>query len=111
MRLIAIWMLVFGVLAGLSARVLDSQGHSICLACSHADEHGIDHHHGHSHEDCDPDHPHHHDCCSPVQPLGVDHHSPCRLGFSPESSLLGVRHEGDLPPDEPFLSSEKPPLI
>lgn len=105
-------MLLFGVLAGLSARVLATQGHSICQACSHADEHGMHHHHpGHGHEDCDPDQPHHHDCCSPVQPLGVENHSPCRLGFSPESLLLGVRHEGELPPEEPFLSSEKPPLI
>ncbi|MGL4399675.1 MAG: hypothetical protein ACRCXD_07380 [Luteolibacter sp.] len=110
MKVIGMWMLLFGVFAGLNARVLAPQGDSVCLACHHAEDHGT-HHHGHSHEDCDPDHPHHHDCCSPVQPLGVENHSPCRLGFSPESFLLGVRQEGELPPEEPFLSSEKPPLI
>ena len=29
----------------------------------------------------------------------------------PGSSLLGVRHEGEVPPEGPFLGSEKPPLI
>jgi hypothetical protein len=29
----------------------------------------------------------------------------------PGSTLLGVRQDGEIPPDEPVLGSEKPPLI
>ncbi len=43
--------------------------------------------------------------------MSVDNHFICRLGLIPGSSLLGVRHEGEAIPDEPFLGSEKPPLI
>jgi hypothetical protein len=58
---------------------------------------------------CPPDHEHH-SCCSSALPLIVDSDSICWLGIL-ESSLLGVRHDGEVPPEEPFLASEKPPLI
>ncbi|GAA5117509.1 hypothetical protein JIN84_17255 [Luteolibacter yonseiensis] len=58
---------------------------------------------------CPPDHEHH-NCCSSGLPLSLDSSYICRLGV-PGSSLLGVRHEGEVPPEGPFLASEKPPLI
>lgn len=58
---------------------------------------------------CPPDHEHH-GCCTVAMPLVLDNSFICRLGV-PGSSLLGVRHEGEVPPEGPFLASEKPPLI
>ncbi len=40
----------------------------------------------------------------------MENHFMGRLGVS-ESILLGVGHESEIPPEKPFLSSEKPPLI
>jgi hypothetical protein len=43
-------------------------------------------------------------------PLIVESNAACRSGV-PGSSQLGFRHEGEDPPEGPFLGSEKPPLI
>lgn len=43
-------------------------------------------------------------------PLTVEIQQICRIGVS-GLHLFGFRHEGELPPEEPVLSSEKPPLI
>jgi hypothetical protein len=59
---------------------------------------------------CPSDHHHHSGCCSHPLPLTVGNDPVCRLGIS-DSSDIGVSHESDLPPEEPFLSPEKPPLI
>jgi hypothetical protein len=110
--------MVFGILAGLNAQVLaaDHAHVETCTMepaetpCAHSRQ---DPHHGHHHpgEDHDGnDHHHHHDCCSHAQPLTVENHHLRQPGV-PGSSLLGVRHEGEVPPEEPFLGSEKPPLI
>lgn len=52
----------------------------------------------------------HHNCCSSGLPLIIDNGSNSRLGV-PGSSRLGILHEGEVPPDGPFLSEDKPPLI
>jgi hypothetical protein len=66
--------------------------------------------HQHDGKDCPLEHHHHHGYCSHGLPLTVDQNLQYRFGF-PDSSLLGVRHDGEVPPDGPYLSSEKPPLI
>ena len=109
--------MVLFVMAGLNARVLATNA-AHAATCAHAEEVCCDHSHDgsskecqHEGEDCPKDHHHHHhNCCSAAQPLtvGNDHFFPmCLAG----SSLSGIRHEGDMLPEEPFLSSEKPPLI
>ncbi|MES2439018.1 MAG: hypothetical protein V4584_08120 [Verrucomicrobiota bacterium] len=116
MRSLLTWLMVFSVLAGLNVRVLAAD-----VGCAEACTRSVtccdDHHethapasHQHDGKDCPMDHHHHHDCCSHTLPLTLDHTLTCRLGI-PGSSLLGVRHEGEVPPEGPFLSSEKPPLI
>jgi hypothetical protein len=42
--------------------------------------------------------------------LTVENNPDRKLGV-PGSSLLGVLHESEVPPEEPVLGSEKPPLI
>ena len=109
-------LLAFCVFAGLNARVLAvtctsaSECGKVTESCcqddnalgSPADEH-------HDGGDCPMEH-HHHGLCSHGLPLGVDIQTPARLTL-PGSLKLSFRHEGDMPPDGPFLGSEKPPLI
>lgn len=118
MRMFLTWLMVFGMLAGLNARVLAADaGHlTVCPdsseSCCH-DDPGSDApaaplHDGETH--CPQDH-HHHLCCYlHALPLAAEDEPGCRLA-DPTSSLTGVRHESTLMPDGPFLSSEKPPLI
>jgi len=115
-------LLVFGVFAGLNLRVLASDhAHPPKTGQDCSDHH--DHHHPaedlhspHS-DDCPTGgkhdgegHHHHHGCCSPAQPLTIENDH-LRQPYLPDSSLVGVRHDCEVPPDEPFLGSEKPPLI
>ena len=61
-------------------------------------------------EKCPVDH-HHTSCCSHhVMPLSLAEKSGDRFG-NPGSFLPRNRHESEIPPDSPFLGSEKPPLI
>jgi hypothetical protein len=108
--------MVFCVVAGLNARVLAadavhvgncSQAEEIC--CSHSHGEAPDDHQ-HDGKKCPQDHHHHHGCCSISQPLTVENDHIRQPGI-PGSSLLGMRQEAEVPPEEPFLSSEKPPLI
>ncbi len=115
------WLMVLGVLAGLSSRG---------LAIGHSHEHGHDHDHGsehgspcHGHEEpdhdepatdcpsnCPPgDHHHHHACCGAL-PLAVDIAVGCRLPL-PDSFLLGLQSLRLVPPDGPVFDLDKPPLI
>jgi hypothetical protein len=116
MKAILAWIMVICVMAGLNARVLATNA-SHAGTCTQAEVVCCDHSHEespadcqHDGEKCPKDHHHHHGCCSVAQPLAVgnDHFFPLSLL---DSSLLGVRPEGDALPEEPFLSSEKPPLI
>jgi hypothetical protein len=107
--------MVFCVLAGLSVRVLAGSDLS-----AHVHERSAEdccENHCHSPNESDPGphdtHPHHHDgCCMHAIPLllGIEPQQPCRLGV-PHATRMKFCHEGDTPPDEPFLRSEKPPLI
>ena len=113
--------MMVGVLLGLSLRVIGSvdlhpltQANCANLieACcqDHSDVSAPQDHQHEEGKDCPLEHHHHHGNCSHVLPVMVDQNFQCRFGV-PDSSLLGVRHEGEVPPDGPYLSSEKPPLI
>lgn len=117
MRSLLTWLMVFCVMAGLNARVLGA-GTPHVATCSHVEEVCCDHSHEPACEDrhndgekCPQEHHHHHyGCCHNSQPLTVenDHfRQPAFFG----SSLPGIRHDGEIAPEEPFLGSEKPPLI
>jgi len=116
MKSLVTWLMVFCLLAGLNAQALAAEfGHA--GGCSHVQEISCDHSHReapddhrHDGEKCPQDHHHHHGCCSTAQPLTIENDH-LRRPCIPGSSLLGVRHEGEVPPEEPFLASEKPPLI
>lgn len=61
-------------------------------------------------EKCPVDH-HHTSCCSHHgMPLSLAEKLGDRFG-NPGSFLPRNRHESEIPPDSPFLGSEKPPLI
>lgn len=104
-------------MAGLNARVLASNaGHvgtctqsetACCSDATHENESSDCDHDG---EKCPKDHHHHHSCCSPAQPLTMENDH-FRQQSLLTSSLLGIRPEGDVLPEDPFLGSEKPPLI
>jgi hypothetical protein len=109
--------MVFGVLTGLGVRGLAMTLHPDAVALPVEDSCSHDHHHHgptpepHSHDgkDCPPDH-HHHGCCCAAMPLTLENDQACRLGI-PVMAVFGMLHEGEVPPEEPLLSSEKPPLI
>ena len=117
MRFLATWLMVLCVLAGLNSRLMASScndatrcEHRMDLCCDDGAQacQPVDSHR--PGDKCPPDHHHHHTCCSHVVALGLDQKAPCHLG-TPVSALETMRHQGDRPPDEPFLGSEKPPLI
>lgn len=108
--------MVFCVLAGLNVRVLGAESCHVDT-CSHIEEICCDHTHQqapdeqqHDETKCPQEHHHHHGSCPVSQPLTVENDHLRQPGI-PGSSLLGVRHEGEVAPEEPFLGSEKPPLI
>lgn len=110
--------MVFGMLAGLNARVLAADAGHLTVY-PHSSEACCHHDHGpdtpaapltDEEQHCPHDH-HHHLCgCLHALPLATEDELGCRLA-DPVSSLTGVRPESALVPDEPFLGSEKPPLI
>jgi len=118
MSLLLKYLMVFCVLAGLHASAAASD---VCrlTACSESADHcnsmdtcGLSsqkdlHHEG---DPCPMDHHHHCGDCTHAPALTVESVPACQLGLV-GSLVLGVCHESDLPPEEPFLGSEKPPLI
>lgn len=116
LRLVITWLVVFCVAFGLGARVLaaDTSRVAICTesttCCDHPHEVKTPAEHQHNGEDCPLEHHHHHGCCSHSSPLTLDSTLIYRLGI-PVGLLLAIRHEGEITPEGPFLSSEKPPLI
>lgn len=117
MRPLLTWLMVICTLAGLNARVLAADASRVAVCVKSADTCCQDHHdapapeeHHHDGDDCPTDHHHHFGCCSLAQPLTVENNLNGRLGI-PGSSLLGVLHESEVPPEAPVLGSEKPPLI
>jgi hypothetical protein len=107
------WLMVFGILAGLNARVLaanesvhavHSHEHHDCSG--HSDD-GDSHHHD---DKCPLDHHHHCGSCIHSLPLSMENDVVHRLNLPP-SSRSAIRHESELPPDGPSLALDKPPLI
>ena len=130
MRFLAKWLMVLCVIAGLNSQAIAAYC-SDPAACSHVADtccqsgEEIDScdatHAGQTHigepkdghregDDCRADDHHHHTCCSLGLVLGLDSHGDCKPGV-PVSAFAGFRNQGDVPPEEPFLGSEKPPLI
>ncbi len=109
------WLIIFSVLAGLGVRALAEADKRSC-ACpemkSHCCESERPPHPSHDHDggDCPLDSHHHHGCCFYTGALAFGDDAECRLRH-PSSSCLGFCHEGEIPPDAPFLGLEKPPLI
>ena len=112
------WLLVFGVIAGLSGRVLAVD--HICGQPKTSHECCGDHHHDKGDSDQDKDqhgpdcppgpHDHHtHACCHPAPLAGVDVRLPGLL--PPGVSRLDLTWHRSLPPDEPVFALDKPPLI
>jgi hypothetical protein len=117
-RVISIWLLVFGVCAGLQARALGVDPCEI-LAALHLHEHG---HHDHdddhlppapcesSHDEQCPLGHHHHDNCTHCMPLTVDLPNTAKvtaIGFS----LVPILSDAARAPDAPYADLVKPPLI
>ena len=119
LRSYAKWVMIVGVFVALSLRAIgfDHSHEVIGSKCSHSVEKcqesqldtNLSDDDEQDEKSCPPDHEHH-GCCTTALPLIADHSFTCRLGI-PGSSLLGVRHDGEVPPEGPFLASEKPPLI
>jgi len=116
MRNLLTWLMVLGVLAGVNLRALSADGdhRTVCPEkvdqCCETGAAAVSSSHVHDDGECPPEHHHEHQCCFHVVPLTVDAHAESLL-MDPASTFLGFRHEGEVPPDGPFLSSEKPPLI
>lgn len=106
------------VLAGLNSRLageicVDSAGcceivTSAC--CEGVHEAGSPVQSRHDGDDCPKGLHHHHVGCVHGFVLGLDPEHPCRPG-APVAMRAGFHHQGDTLPEDPFLSSEKPPLI
>ncbi|MES2657182.1 MAG: hypothetical protein V4689_01120 [Verrucomicrobiota bacterium] len=120
LRSTATWIMIVGVFVALSLRAVgvDYSHEKITASCCHSVETcsesdpGANFPDGHQHdgEKCPLGHHHHKGCCSNAQPLTVENDHFRQPGI-PGSLLSGVRHEGEVPPEGPFLASEKPPLI
>ena len=129
MRLLLAWLVMFGVLAGLSTRALSAV---TVLSHSHAHEQGHeteawhqvdDDHHGHDHDapepvdhDSDPespaspDHHHHHHIDGVTVAIAVLPASEWKIVLT--ASLLFDGQESKLlVPDGPFPDLDSPPLI
>ena len=116
MRQAVTWLMVFCVAIGLGARIsaADTSRLAACTesvtCCDDPHESVSPAEHPHDGENCPLEHHHHHGCCFHSPPLTLDSTIIDQLGI-PNSSLLAIRHEGEMTPEGPFLSSEKPPLI
>lgn len=116
MRSILTIMMILSMAAGLSARVLAMDCcvgenpcetvETCCVERHDAASQPGNHHEG---DGCPMEH-HHHVCCSHGLSLGADE----RMQLRPTRAASAdsrCRPEGDLPPDDLFLGTEKPPLI
>lgn len=117
MRGLWTWLLVFGVIAGFSSRILAVEHVHVEPASSHCED-------GHSHDPCDDghkehqsdcptgphEHHHSHTCCHAAPLMAVQQTAGQRLAM-PHHFLLGVTWLTALPPDEPVFALDKPPLI
>ncbi len=115
MRFLLTLIMTLGMFAGLNAGVpaMDCGPDDGC--CEVAEFHCVEvhdpsvpqekHHEG---DGCPVEH--HHVCCSHGLILGIEGQVAARLGTS-ESVVLRLRPEADVLPEDPFLGSEKPPLI
>jgi hypothetical protein len=120
LRSYATWAMIVGVFVAFSLRAagVEFSHDKFASGCCHSVETcsesnlGTTLPDGHQHdgEKCPQDHHHHKGCCTNSQPLTVENDYLRQPGI-PGSLLLGVRHEGEMPPEGPFLGSEKPPLI
>ncbi|MEK7952656.1 hypothetical protein [Luteolibacter soli] len=111
-RSVFAWLMVFGVIAGLCARVLDlDHVHPKGVqteCCGHDHDAGDDDHHS---SDCPPGpHSHHtHACCHPAPLAGVELLAQRQVSL--DAQWLGVSWASARPPDEPVFALDKPPLI
>ena len=116
MKILLTWIMVLSTLAGINFRVVAADGSCVvnfdkvadCCKCTldaplqdNRDQEG---------QKCPVGHNHLHGCCSHVMPLAAMDKSVYRFSV-PSSSLLVARHKSEVAPEEPFLGSEKPPLI
>ena len=116
MRVLLTSLLFFCVFVGLNARVFAGNcistsecGHVVESCCGDHQVSKAPEENRHDEDSCPMEH-HRHTCCSHGLPVGIDFQVPTKVAV-PGSVLLAFLHEGDLPPEEPFLGSEKPPLI
>lgn len=117
MRQLLVWLMMFGVFAGLSARLAAGSDRHVVITHSHAHE-GDHHHHPHElpgeehhDEDCpDAPHEHHHVfCCSPLV-LGLERvDEGCRPGES--GHHVALQRSNEAAPDGPYPELDTPPLI
>jgi|GEM_PF-2063298 hypothetical protein len=115
MRIFASLVLVVAVFFGQYARVM-AQDPCQVLASQYQNDHP-DHHHE-DHTPCDPSHDedcpshHHHHCGTVCQvvPLISENEIKCGAPWR-LSDNLRPRQESELMPEDPYLSSEKPPII
>lgn len=116
MKFLFTLLMVLGVFAGLNARALalDCGSANGCCdieetRCVEAHDSSIPQEKHHEGDGCPVEH-HHHLCCSHGITLGAEELAAVRLG-NLESRLPQLRPEGHSLPEDPFLGSEKPPLI
>jgi hypothetical protein len=115
MRIFASLVLVVAVFFGQYARVMAKDPCEV-IASQYQNDHP-DHHHE-EHLPCDPSHDedcpshHHHHCGTVCQvvPLICENEVKCGAPWR-LSDNLRPRQESDLMPEDPYLSSEKPPII
>lgn len=117
MRTLLALLMVIGVFAGLNSRALALDcgqddgcrevAKTCCVEIHDASLPQEKHHQG---DGCPMDHHHHHVCCSHGLMLGTETAVAVRLAI-PQSTALRLRPEADSLPEDPFLGSEKPPLI
>ena len=109
-------LLILCVLAGLNARAFavncistSECGQAVETCCEDQQGSKTSQEHQHGEDHCPTEH-HRHTCCSHGMPIGIDFQVPTRISVS-GSVFFAFLHEEDLLPEEPFLASEKPPLI
>ncbi|MCP5532752.1 MAG: hypothetical protein H7A49_15300 [Akkermansiaceae bacterium] len=116
MRWFLPWLLLLGMLAGPSSRLV---GADPCdaMATVHESEHSHDHGHHPEHpcspghdKNCPMDHHSNHGFCCHQMPMSSDEHAPVGARHLP-FSLSPVREDSNRIPDEPCSKLDKPPLI
>ncbi len=116
MRLLLTGLIALCVLAGLNVRLLAESVDTaaICHDAAHNCCESVPDPCAELHDESCPsgDHHHHqhHACCLHAMPLTQEEPPSCRLGVL-GVTLSGIQDDGETAPEEPFLGSEKPPLI